>query len=164
VRFLLDRVAKEQVFLRALFPLSISFHQCSVLIPSNYMLLLAEGQTDEPGNIPKRNVFFDCLGALDGNVLPQKMSAGRAMAGTVVCLSWWRRVLEPGSVRTAFVVDGWALEPIFLLTTVSIKPLCSVLICSFEATVNRMPSEQPLGTLQQKQCCFGYGGASIKST
>jgi len=59
------------------FPLSISFHQCCVLIPSNYLLLLVEGQKGEPGNLPKINVFFGCLGALDGNVLPQKMSAGR---------------------------------------------------------------------------------------
>jgi len=85
------------------------------------------------------------------------------MAATAVCLSWRRRVLEPGPVCTAFVVDEWALEPIFLgvllLTTVIIKPLCSVLICSYEATVNRMPSERPLGTLQQKLYCFGYGGA-----
>jgi hypothetical protein len=128
------------------------------------MLLLAEGQTGEPGNIPKSNVFFfGCLGAPDGDVLSNEMSAGRTMAETVVCLSCRRRVLETGPVRTAFVVDEWALEVTFLrvllLTTVSIKPLCSVLICSFEATVNRMPSERPLGTSQQKQCSFRYGGA-----
>ena len=91
------------------FRLSVSFHQCSVLIPSNYTLLLAEGQTGESGNLPESNIFFGCLGTLGGNVLPQKMSAGLAVAETVVCLSWRRRVLEPGPVRTAFVIDEWAL-------------------------------------------------------
>ena len=62
-----DRCFFEHVY----FPLSISFHQRSVLIPSNYLLLLAEVQKGEPGNLPKSNVFSVVLkGELDGNVLP----------------------------------------------------------------------------------------------
>jgi hypothetical protein len=49
IRSLLDREALEQVFLRALlFFLSVSFHQCSVVIIF-LMLPLPEGQTVETG-------------------------------------------------------------------------------------------------------------------
>ena len=45
VRFAVDEVALGQIFLPVLrFPLSVSFHRCSVLI---FMLLLPEGQTGE---------------------------------------------------------------------------------------------------------------------
>jgi hypothetical protein len=58
VRFVVDKVALGQVSLPVLqFPLSVSFHQCSILIVI-YMLLLPEGQRVEDWNPPKKQCSF----------------------------------------------------------------------------------------------------------
>jgi len=58
MRFLLVTVALEPVFLPVfLFPLSVSFHQCSTLI-FIYLLLLLEGQTGEPWKSSKKAISF----------------------------------------------------------------------------------------------------------
>jgi hypothetical protein len=63
MRLVVYKVAPGQVFLSVLlFPLSVSFHQCSILI-FIYMLLLLEGQTGEAWKPSKKRCSFRYVSA-----------------------------------------------------------------------------------------------------
>jgi len=63
MRLVVYKVALEPVFLPVLlFPLSVSFHQCSTLI-FIYMLLLLEGQTGEAWKPSKKRCSFRYVSA-----------------------------------------------------------------------------------------------------
>ena len=64
VKFLVRRVTIEQSFLHDFcFPLSVSFHQCSILILVIYMLLLAEGQAGEAWEASSKSMLFPVSGS-----------------------------------------------------------------------------------------------------
>jgi hypothetical protein len=71
MRFVVYKVALEPVFLPALqFPLSVSFHQCSILI-FIYMSPLPEGHIGEVWEPSKKQCSFISHWALNGKVLPR---------------------------------------------------------------------------------------------
>jgi hypothetical protein len=70
MRFVTDNVAQGQVFLGVhLFPMSVSFHQCSIL-NFIYTFLLPEGQMGEAWEPSKKQYTFGNRGALNRKVLP----------------------------------------------------------------------------------------------
>jgi len=69
VRFLVDEMALGQVFLLVFcFPLTISFHQCFILI-FIYVLLLPEGQNREASDHSSSQCSFGSRGPLDRKML-----------------------------------------------------------------------------------------------
>jgi len=59
VRFVMDKVAPEQVYFFSVLPLSVSFNQCFVL--TIYMVHIPEGQTSETWEPSRSNALFSWI-------------------------------------------------------------------------------------------------------
>jgi hypothetical protein len=119
------------------FPLSILFHQCSILI-FNYTLLLPEGQTGEPWEPLQKQCSF-------GNRTPLDRKAPRSWNGNLSSSNWDSRMIKQLGYKHTFYQNVVSTKKNFLslyfrknVTSLSVCLLRISQVCSaFYKTVYR---------------------------